>query len=44
MWRRRIDYWRIPDVDGMRVEEALCAIEHEMDALLNQLTAPDQTR
>jgi protein-tyrosine phosphatase len=43
-WRHRIDYWRIPDVDGMSMEEALCAIEHEVDVLLNQLTALHQAR
>jgi protein-tyrosine phosphatase len=43
-WRHQIDYWRIPDVDGMRVEEALSVIECEVDALLDQLTAPDRTR
>jgi protein-tyrosine phosphatase len=43
-WRHRIRYWQVHDVDGMRVEEALCAIEREVDVLLDQLTAPDHTR
>jgi len=42
-WWHRIDYWRIPDVDGMPVDQALCLIEREVDALLDQLTAPDHT-
>jgi protein-tyrosine phosphatase len=40
-WRHRFSYWQIPDVDGMRVEEALCIIEREVVALLDQLTVPD---
>jgi protein-tyrosine phosphatase len=37
-WRDQINYWQIPDVGGMRVEEALSAIEREVDALFDQLT------
>jgi protein-tyrosine phosphatase len=40
-WRQRIGYWRVSDVAGMRVEEALRAIEHEVDALLDELTTSD---
>jgi len=43
-WRQQVVYWQVPDVDGMGVEEALCVIEREVDALLDQLTVPAHTR
>jgi protein-tyrosine phosphatase len=42
-WRYRISYWRVPDIGGLRVEEALSVVEREVDALLDRLTAPDHT-
>jgi low molecular weight protein-tyrosine phosphatase len=41
MWQHQIDYWQVPDADKMPVEQALRVIEREVDALLDQLTAPD---
>jgi protein-tyrosine phosphatase len=37
-WRHQIEYWEVPDADRMPVDQALYAIEHEVDVLLNQLT------
>lgn len=42
-WRYRISYWRVPDVGGLRVEEALSVVEREVHALLDRLTAPDHS-
>ncbi len=36
-WAHRIDYWYVPDLDEMSVEDALTQIERQVYALVEQL-------
>jgi protein-tyrosine phosphatase len=41
-WIDRVVYWRIADLWGMTIDEALAAIEQKVDALIEELRRDDR--
>lgn len=37
-WMNEIEYWNVPDVDGMNVEKALVLMERNIASLVRELT------